>query len=86
MASGQSGETAWQFTDDGMLTISGTGAMKNYTAKTQMPWYTYLDQITCVMMEDGVTSIGDCAFELCLDMTELTIPASVTDIGDNIFG
>lgn len=85
VASGQSGETAWQFTDDGMLTISGTGAMKNYTAKTQMPWYTYLDQITCVMMEDGVTSIGDYAFYGMPNLEMIFIPETVTAIGNYAF-
>lgn len=34
---------------------------------------------------DGVTSIGDCVFEMCTSLTKLTIPASVESIGWDLF-
>ena len=34
---------------------------------------------------DGVTSIGDNAFENCLNLTSITIPDSVTSIGNRAF-
>jgi hypothetical protein len=70
------------------LTISGTGAMKDYGAPDDLPWKDYRSSITSVVIEDGVTSIGDYAFEGCnnANLTSVTIPASVTSIGDFAFG
>ena len=49
-------------TATGKLTISGTGAM--YVYGTQ-PWYNYKDNITSVEIENGITSIGNSAFDSC---------------------
>ena len=38
-------EVTWSLGDDGTLTISGTGDMKNYTYKSEMPWYKYISEI-----------------------------------------
>ena len=64
------GSVTWRVTDDGVLTIGGTGAMENYTAAlkisalhyTKAPYYEYKDQITSLVIEEGVTSIGYKAF------------------------
>ena len=71
------------------LTISGTGAMdsyyKNGTA-VNMPWYDYRSNITTVVIEDGVTNIGDAAFYTYYTaLASVTIPNSVTSIGDYAF-
>ena len=69
------------------LTISGTGAMKDYGTPDDLPWKDYRSLIASVVIEDGVTSIGDYAFEGCnnANLTSVTIPASVTSIGDYAF-
>ena len=60
---GSCGETVnWKLDNSGVLTISGKGEMKNYTYKSEMPWYKYREQIQSVVVEDGVTTIGDYAF------------------------
>ena len=70
----------WTLTSDGTLTISGTGEM------TSSPWRdSYSDVIKSVIIEDGVTSIGDWAFEFCSSLTSVTIPDSVTSIGMSAF-
>ena len=66
----------------GTLTISGTGAMKDYNY-TSVPWYYY--PIKNVVINNGVTSIGEYAFEGCTGLTSITIPNSVTSIGDLAF-
>ena len=83
-ATGWSGEVQWTLSDDGVMTVYGKGAMKNYKGKTEMPWYKYLDQITEVVIEEGVTSIGSYAF-YGLAITSVEIPESVTAIGDYAF-
>ncbi len=74
----------WTFSADGTLTISGTGDMTDF-GEYGMPWYDYVEDIRRVEIEDGVTSIGDYAFDGCYNMTELEIPDSVTSIGQWAF-
>ena len=66
------------------LTISGTGAMTNFSAYST-PWYSYRTSIRTVNIESGVTSIGNWAFWDCDVLTSITIPNSVTSIGNNAF-
>jgi len=74
----------WTLDEEGTLTISGTGAMYNYSHDS-IPWYSYVETIQKVVIEDGVTTIGSCAFYGCGDLTDVTIPDSVTTIGDRAF-
>ena len=81
---GECGEDAtWEFDlDTGKLTISGTGAMYNYSYKTQ-PWYNYKDNITSVEIENGITSIGTSSFYKFTSLASIKIPDSVTSIGND---
>ena len=75
----------WKLYEDGTLTISGTGAMKNYDYDSnQSPVYNNSD-VKKIVIEDGVTSIGDYAFRGCSSLTSITLPDSVTSIGDCAF-
>jgi len=65
------------------LTISGAGAMMDYGQITP-PWVSK-NFITSVVIEDGVTTIGNWAFGGCTGLTSVTIPNSVTSIGDYAF-
>ena len=73
----------WTLDDEGTLTIRGTGAMTNYDYDNS-PWY-YNDSIYSVIIKNGVTTIGDCAFFGCTGLTSVTIPNSVTYIGHCAF-
>ena len=84
--SGSCGENVtWTLTADGTLTISGTGAMTDYTADSRSPWYSCRTYIKRVVMQQGVTSIGDLAFWDCSGLTSVTIPDGVTSIGGDAF-
>ena len=67
--------------EDGTLTISGTGAMYNFSYPDYAPWYSSHSSIKTVDIKQGVTSIGDWAFYWCSSLTSVTIPSSVTSIG-----
>ena len=86
---GKNGDNVtWKLTSDGTLTISGTGKMKDYGDNYGMsvaPWYVGSSQVKTVIIEDGVTSIGDRAFDGCTKLTRVVIPDSVTSIGYSSF-
>ena len=69
----------------GVLEISGTGKMADYSAQNQAPWYSYRSWIETIVISSGVTSIGASAFEWCQSLTNVMIPNSVTTIGWGAF-
>lgn len=73
--------------NNGVLTISGNGKMDNYDYEksTTAPWHNYHDSISSVVIEEGVTSIGEDAFSYCEKLTEVHISDSVTSIGKQAF-
>ncbi len=77
----------YSLTDDGVLTISGSGAMTDYANVGSRPWNSdsYRNQITSVVIESGVTSIGSNAFYGCTNLASVGIFTSVTTIGNNAF-
>ena len=84
--SGTCGEdVTWTLNSDGLLTISGTGKMADYTEAYQWPWYENREQIVSVVIEEGVTYIGYSAFEKFINLTSIEIPNSVTEIGWSAF-
>ena len=64
---------------DGLLTISGSGAMSGY------PWDAYDANIKKVVIGSGVTSISNDAFNGCINLTEITIPDTVKTINYRAF-
>ena len=75
----------WTLDYDGVLTVSGSGDMKNFTNSSYVPWYSYSGSITNVVIGDSVTTIGKNAFYNCYSLTSVTIPDSVTTIGNSAF-
>jgi hypothetical protein len=69
--------------DNGTLTISGKGMMKDYGKPF---WGLKRDNVINVVIKDGVTSIGNHAFFGCKNLTSITIPSGVIFIGARAFG
>ncbi len=101
VASGVCGaDLSWTLYDSGVLSISGTGDMTDYHAgdeappapiddeepETTAPWFdAHGDEIRSVVIGQGVTGIGNCAFSLCAKLQSVTIPSSVRRIGKYAF-
>ena len=84
--SGSCGTNATWSYDEGVLTISGTGAMDDYSVESIItPWKNYTTNITNVVIEDGITHVGNFAFNLCSGLTSVTIGKGVETIGNGAF-
>ena len=66
------------------LNIFGTGDMEDYD-DTNRPWNSFCEDITTVVIGNGVTSIGNDAFYRYTSLESIEIPASVTSIGNYAF-
>ena len=75
----------WILTNDGVMTISGSGAMADYENPIDRPWSDHIANITSVVINEGVTRIGNKAFLNCSNLTTVTIYASPCTLGDGVF-
>ena len=87
--SGTTVDCTWALDDNDTLTISGYGAMGDYSSQklngtwiTTAPWGA---NIKTVIIEDGVTYIGSYAFYGCTGLTSITIPDSLANIEGDAF-
>jgi len=94
VASGDCGaegsNVTWTLDADGLLTISGTGAMADYSNaevwyQSNAPWFSVRDLILQVEIQHGVTTVGDYAFYYCIDIQSVTLPNGITKIGESAF-
>ena len=84
-ASGVCGDNlTWTLDSDGTLTISGYGAMTDWASNSDTPWYEFLDKLSSLRIESGVTSVGSYGFQMS-PIRSVSIPDSVTTIGDYAF-
>ena len=90
-AEGNEKNVTWKL-ENGTLTISGSGAMKNYDYNrnlhiTTTPWESKRGEITKAVIEGGVTSIGDNAFSGCanLESVDLSKASSLKTIGSSFY-
>lgn len=80
----QENTVEWFIDVNGTLTFYGKGSIPYY-ALGQAPWYSQAPQIKALVLEEGITGIGALAFSHCYHMIRVTIPSTVTYIGDSAF-
>ena len=71
---------------NGTMTVSGNGAMADYASEEDRPWHDYSSNITSLVVESGVTTIGSRAFFNFMALTSVTLPEGLTAIGASAFG
>ena len=93
-ASGVSGANSMWYYKEGVLVITGTGEMTDFGWNVRTlndpiipnsPWYELEDKIGWVIIDKGVTRIGEAAFAECYMISKIIIPDTVTSIGEHAF-
>lgn len=86
IASGVCGDNAiWGLSVEGIFTVAGYGAMYDYAAAEDRPWNSYAENITSVVIEDGITTTGVRSFIRCTNLKDIQIAGSVTSIENFAF-
>ena len=75
----------WALNGDDTLTISGTGAMTNYTSSTGTPWEARKSSIKKLVVNSGATTLGDYAFNGCVNLSAVTLPSGLKTVGSYVF-
>lgn len=79
-ASGSDGNCQWVLNGNTLM-ISGDGAMKNYAASTDTPWYnSYASSITSLIISGNISHIGSAAFSNLTKLESLTINTSAKEL------
>lgn len=73
----------WELNEKGELIISGSGEMYDY--EENAPWFDYQYNVKKIVINEGVTAIGETAFSYCYNAKEISISDSVSNIGDEAF-
>ena len=71
----------WVLDDNGCLNLTGTGSIPTYNTTDAFPWSAYTNEIKSIIIEEGITDIGNHAFSNCDKAIEITIASTVTSIG-----
>ena len=96
IAEGWSGYTTWVLTDDGTIEFTSSGEklengesnMKNYwkvNGVLTLPWSAYAEQITKVVINEGINDIGQMAFYELPNLVEVVLPDSAVEIREYAF-
>ena len=86
IASGTAGDDiTWTLLENGLLELSGTGAMEDFRSYGKAPWYSNRSKILEIRVGSGITTLGNNAFGGCDRAASVSLPASLTRIGQNAF-
>ena len=82
VASGTHGTNlSWTLNSDGVLSVTGTGAMSSKIYGSDYPWYSHRSTVKTIKIGSGITSITTSAFENFSALTAVTLPETLTSIG-----
>lgn len=78
--SGKCGDNLTWTLKDGTLTISGSGDMYLWETAEYVPWHDRASEINNIILSEGLTKLGRCAFSGCTNLSSIQIPSTVTMI------
>ena len=73
-----------ELSDEGVLTISGLGAISD-TGAHDMPWKNLRNDITSIVIDEGITRIGNWVFHSCTEAISVSLPSTLKEIGEQSF-
>ena len=79
------GSLNWSLDADGVLTVSGEGAMDDFNYGPVDAWHAYRSDIRSVVISSGITRIGNYAFQGCDQLSHADMADTVTSWGDCVF-
>lgn len=82
---GKDNVLTWLFEENGTLSIFGAGMLPDYKEEQERPWQEYADQVTSVVIDDGITSIGARTFSGYEKLESVKLPQSMNRIGFRAF-
>ncbi len=86
LASGTFGlNQSWVLYHNGVMVVSGTGSMPEWTYSSSTPWYKHKGSVKTLILEEGLTTVGPNAFSGCSKLTNIVFPDSLTRISDSAF-
>lgn len=74
----------WYY-QNGVLAITGTGEMTDYSSYMDTPWYDLRDKIGWIIIDEGTTTIGKNVFTDYNELSKIILPSTLTSIGDYAF-
>lgn len=75
----------WEICEGNTLHISGTGAMEDYETYASAPWVAQQENITAIVVDSGITSIGKYAFSGLTKVRTVSLPEGVAYLGSFSF-
>lgn len=85
--SGTADGVSWQL-KDGILLIAGNGPVRDYTIPTKgdvPPWYEHRFDITALVVEEGITALGNYSFCYLEALVSVSLPSSLKTLGTGVF-
>lgn len=85
LAGGACGDDLQWSYSNGILTITGSGAMKKYYSEEYVPWYYNRERITQIILPEGLTVISQFSFYGCANLMEIALPSTLEGIEKSAF-
>ena len=76
----------WTLDSEGTLVVSGTGRMDNYGQDHGFVPWDFRKSVKRLIISEGVENIGACAFLGLNNLTQISLPEGLLEIGDTAFG
>ena len=86
IAAGKCGDSlSWELGEDGVLLISGSGAMWDRDESAAPLWYAYRGSVKEVRLPAALHSVGAEAFRGCTALTQISLSRDILTVGENAF-